>query len=72
MSISKLLKATLLATILLLPLTAEEIEGDVNKCNTVYDKCVDKCADSDKCIDKCDEKYDECIDSSENSEKESK
>ncbi len=69
MGISKLLKATLLATILLSPLAAEEVDSATKKCEAAYDVCVSKCNDSEKCTDKCDEKYEECTDSSEETTK---
>lgn len=76
MGIQKLLKAALIATILLTPLMAEETDEIINKCDIAYDKCAVKCEEfskrhKEKCEDKCEDKYDICEDSLENSEKES-
>lgn len=71
MGISKLLKATLLATILLSPLNAEDADSALKKCDTAYNICADKCKDSEKCTDKCDEKYDKCTEAAEKNTKDS-
>ena len=71
MGISKLLKATLLAILLLSPLSAEEND----KCDASYSICTEKCEDSsnssEACIDKCDEKYEKCAETAETAEKDS-
>ena len=73
MNISTLLKAALLATLLLSPLSAEEAEGQ--DCDASYNVCTEKCEktedSSDKCIGKCDVKYDKCLESEEQQPKES-
>ncbi|WP_373000383.1 hypothetical protein [Sulfurimonas sp.] len=71
MGISKLLKATLLAIILLSPLSAEETD----KCDAAYNKCAEKCEksenSSEKCTDKCDDKYEKCTNAAEKTTKDS-
>ena len=76
MGIQKLLKAVLIATILLTPLMAEETDEVITKCDIAYDKCTAKCEELAKrriykCENKCEDKYDICTESLENSEKES-
>ena len=68
MGISKLLKATLLATILLTPLMAEETDEPITKCDIAYEECTAKCNESEKCTDKCEDKYEKCTDSLEESD----
>jgi hypothetical protein len=70
MGISKLLKAALLAIILLSPLSAEETD----KCDLAYNTCTIKCEESanpEKCIDRCEDKYEKCMNAVEKNAKNS-
>ena len=69
MKISILVKAALLATLFLVPLSAEDTAE--KNCDAVYEQCEEKCGDNESCTDKCEKKYNKCTKAQEGSNKDS-
>ena len=68
MKISMLPRTLFLASLLLIPLCAQENKEKFN-CTEIYSLCCTKCEILDnsfsQCIEKCDEKFDQCSEEEE-------